>query len=48
MTTLRSLSLEDLPGALRGILGPHEDWWDVDTPFEVLLGSVAIGHRIHL
>jgi endonuclease-3 related protein len=42
VTTLPPLSLEDLPGALRGILGPHEDWWDVDTPFEVLLGSVLV------
>ncbi len=38
----RLLSLADLPGRLREAMGPHDDWWDVDTPFEVLAGSVLV------
>ena len=38
----RAVSLPGLPGLLRELLGPQDDWWDVDTPFEVLVGSVLV------
>jgi len=38
----RPLPLAELPGRLRAAMGPHDDWWNVDTPFEVLVGSVLV------